>query len=555
MPDTIPVSPVPALLDHAVAHYPQRPALEYLGRRWTYQELGRLVDRAARGLQDLGLRRGDRVGLCLPNTPYFVVLYYATLAAGGIVVNFNPLYVERELLFQIKDSGTSILAVPDVSAIADKATRIAESANLKTIIMCPMADIMPPFKAAVWRVLKRRDTARPPDGGRHLAFSRLIANPAPPERANIDPSQDVAVLQYTGGTTGTPKGAMLTHANLTANSRQVTAHMSGLVPGGERILAVLPIFHVFAMTSVMNFGIELGAELILHPRFVLKDVIRTIERQQVTIFPAVPTIYGAINSACEGRSHDLTSIKVCVSGGAPLPGEVRERFVALTGCRLVEGYGLTEASPTVACNPPDGPIRPGTVGIPMRDTIVEIRAPAPPYDLLPIGERGEVCVRGPQVMAGYWQHSAETESAFVDGALRTGDIGVLDKNGYLTIVDRIKDVILCGGYNVYPRTIEEALYDHPAVEEAVVIGVPDLYRGQAPKAFVTLHENHDVTSENLRAYLATHISKIEMPREIEIRMKLPRTLVGKLSKKDLLDEELGRVDKVREEDSPRHGVV
>ena len=538
--EPIAISAVPELLSAAVARHPDRPAMEFMGRRWTYRQFGALVDRAARGLQDLGLRRGDRVGLCLPNTPYFMVLYYAVLRAGGIVVNYNPLYVEREVLHQIRDSGTTIMAVPDLAAIYAKVAAVAAQGGLRHIVACPIAAVLPPLKGAAYRVARRRETARIPRDALHIPFSRLVASAAPPHPAQVEPERDVAVLQYTGGTTGVPKGAMLTHANITANARQVTMHMSGLVPGGERVLAVLPLFHVFAMTSVMNFAVAMGAEVILHPRFVLADVMRAIERQRVTIFPAVPTIYGAINKAAEGGTQDLTSIKVCISGGAPLPGEVRERFVQLTRCKLAEGYGLSEASPVVACNPPDGPIRPGTVGIPMRGTTIEIRDPSPPHAILPVGQRGEVCVRGPQVMLGYWQRPAETEAVFVDGALRTGDIGVLDETGYLSIVDRIKDVILCSGYNVYPRVLEEALYEHPAVAEAVVIGVPDAYRGQAPKAFVVLRDGKAVTPEALCEHLAGYVSKIELPREVEIRASLPKTMIGKLSKKELVEEEAAR---------------
>jgi long-chain acyl-CoA synthetase len=539
VPDLIPTSALPALLDAAVARYADRPAMEFMGRRWTYRQLGQLVDRAARGLQNLGLKPGDRVGLCLPNTPYFVVLYYAALRAGGIVVNYNPLYVERELLHQIKDSGTTIMAVPDVAAIHAKVAAVAEAGGLRQIVVCSMAGALPRLKGAAYRAAKRGETARIPRDALHVAFKRLVASKRAPDPVALNPG-DVAVLQYTGGTTGVPKGAMLTHANLVANAWQVERHMTGLVPGGERVLAVLPLFHVFAMTSVMNFGVGLGAEIVLHPRFVLDDVMRAIERQRITLFPAVPTIYGAINGAAEAAKRDLTSVKVCISGGAPLPGEVGERFVQLTGAKLVEGYGLTEASPVVACNPPDGPIRTGTVGVPMRGTAIEIRDPRPPHAVLPQGERGEVCVRGPQVMAGYWGRSADTDAVFVDGALRTGDIGVLDEAGYLAIVDRIKDVILCGGYNVYPRVLEEALYQHPAVAEATVIGVPDPYRGQAPKAFVVLRDDHAATPEALREHLGGYVSKIELPREIEIRASLPKTMVGKLSKKELVDEEAAR---------------
>ncbi len=332
---------------------------------------------------------------------------------------------------------------------------------------------------------------------------------------------------------------MLTHANLTANCRQVIAHWDGTRPGQEVVLAVLPLFHVFAMTSVMNYAIATGAELVLLPRFELAQVIATIEREKVTIFSAVPTIYTAINAEAVKHKPDLRSIRLSISGGAPLPNEVRVAFTALTGCFLVEGYGLTEASPTVTCTPPAGEVKSGSVGIPMWGTTVEIRDPVNPEQILPAGEKGEVCVRGPQVMAGYWKRPVNTKAVFVDGALRTGDIGYLDADGYLFLVDRIKDVILYSGFNVYPRVLEEALYQHPAVHEAVVIGVPDAYRGQAPKAFVTLKPNAAVTGEELRTFLAEHVSKIEMPRSVEIRDSLPKTIISKLSKKELLAEENG----------------
>ena len=531
---TIPVHPLPDLLDRSAAAYPGRPALSFMGRRWSYAQLGRLVDRAARGLQELGFGPGDRFGLCLPNTPYFVVLYYAALKAGGIVVNYNPLYVERELRHQIADSGTTIMAVPDLEIIYGKVARAAD-AGLTRIVVCPMAAILPWPKALGFRVLKRREQASLVTGLAHVSFRSLIADRTPPAPVAIRP-ETLAVLQYTGGTTGVPKGAMLSHANLVANAHQTVAHMGSLEPGAERVLAVLPMFHVFAMTSVLNFGIQTAAEIILHPRFDVEACLRAIETHKVTVFPAVPTIYGAINRLAEAQPRNLSSIKVCISGGAPLPAEVRERFVALTGGKLVEGYGLSEASPVVACNPPDGEVRPGTVGLPLVGTTVEIRDPQTGL-LLPHGERGEVCVRGPQVMLGYWGRPADTEAVFTHGALRTGDIGVLDEAGYLSIVDRIKDVILCSGFNVYPRVLEEALYQHPAVAEAVVIGVPDDYRGQAPKAFVTLKPGEWATGPELREFLTAYVSKIELPKSVEIRDSLPKTMIGKLSKKELVAEE------------------
>ncbi len=523
------------LLRAAVAEHGERPAMDFLGRRWSYAQLGRLVGRATRGLQDLGVGPGCKVGLCLPNTPYYVVFYYAVLRAGGTVVNFNPLYVERELTHQIADSGATVMVVMDLEAVYRRVANVAASAGLQRLVVCPMAAILPRGKAALFRVLKRRDVAAIPADALHVPFATVIANPAPADPVVVQPA-GLAVLQYTGGTTGVPKGAMLSHANLFANCRQVRAHWAGAQPGQERILAVLPFFHVFAMTSVLNYSVSMAAEIVMLPRFELGAMLKAIARRRITIVNAVPTIYTAVNTAAASGKLDLGSIRFSVSGGAPLPSEVRERFVALTGCKLVEGYGLTEASPVVSCNPPDGLIKPGSAGLPMAETVIEIRDPAHGR-VLPQGERGEVCVRGPQVMAGYWGRPEDTAAVFVDGALRTGDIGYLDEDGYLFLVDRIKDVILCGGYNVYPRVLEDALYEHPAVLEATVIGVPDQYRGQAPKAFVVLRPGATATPAELRTHLERCVSKIELPREIVIRESLPKTLIGKLSKKELVDEE------------------
>ena len=531
---------VDQILTNTVARFGARPAMDFLGRRWSYAELGRLVDRAARGLQDIGVGPGVAVGLCLPNTPYYPIFYYATLRAGGTVVNFNPLHVERELAQQIADSGTRIMVVLDLEAVYRRTANIAASAGLDRIIVCPMADILPPAKSLLFKLLKRRDRARITYDAKHLRYAAIITNRAPPTPVAIDPADSIAVLQYTGGTTGLPKGAMLTHANLTYNCQQVQAHWSGARPGQERSLAVLPFFHVFAMTAVLNYSVSIGAEIVMLPRFDLKQALAAIAARRITIFHAVPTIYTAINAAAAAAKPALQSISFSVSGGAPLPQDVRTRFIELTGCALVEGYGLTEASPVVACNPPGGLVKGGSVGVPMAGTAIEIRDPDNPDHLLAPGERGEVCVRGPQVMAGYWRQPAETAAVFFAGALRTGDIGYLDEDGYLFLVDRIKDVILCGGYNVYPRILEEALYEHPAVLEATVIGVPDAYRGQAPKAFVVLRPGHAATGDALRAFLTDYVSKIEMPKCVEIRASLPKTMIGKLSKKELVAEEAAR---------------
>lgn len=531
---------VDAHLDRAVRAYGSCFAMDFLGRRWTYAELGGLVERVARGFQDLGVRRGVKVGLCLPNTPYFVICYYAVLKAGGTVVNFNPLYVEREIAHQIEDSGTTIMVTLDLKQIYPRVAAMLETTCLERVVICPMSGILPAVASVLFSVLKRSELADIPDDLRHVHFDRLAAGRGAVKPQDIDPETDLAVLQYTGGTTGVPKGAMLTHANLCANVRQMLILTGGLNAGREKVLCVLPLFHVFAMTVAMNLGISVGAELILLPRFDLRQVMRVIAKKRPTLFPGVPTIYTAINGAAAQGGADLSSIRLCISGGAPLPLEVRTRFEALTGCRLVEGYGLSEASPVVTCNPIDGLIKEGSIGKALAETVIEVRMPEDPAIVLGAGEKGEICVRGPQVMAGYWKRPDDTAAVMIDGALRTGDVGYVDEDGYVFLVDRIKDLILCGGYNVYPRVVEEALYRHPAVAEAVVIGIPDSYRGQAPKAFVRLRPDAEATPAELKTFLADQLSRIEMPSEIEIRAELPKTMVGKLSKKELVAEEAAR---------------
>ncbi|WP_442677978.1 long-chain-fatty-acid--CoA ligase [Sphingomonas sp. ASY06-1R] len=527
------------LLDRAVTEHGDWPAIDFLGRGWSYAELGDLVRRATRGLQDIGVKPGTRVGLCLPNTPYFVICYFAILRAGGVVVNFNPLYVERELRHQILDSGTTVMIVPDLRMVHDKVLHLAAETGLDQIVVCPMGDVMPWPLRWGFRLLKRKDHARVPDDARHMSFAELVADDVDPDPVAIVPD-DLAVLQYTGGTTGVPKGARLSHANLAANSAQMIAHVGHLPEQQERTLGVLPLFHVFALTTVLNYSIDTAAEMVLLPRFEMKQFLKTIRRTRPTQFFGVPTLYSAVNRLDPKDLPDLSTIRVCVSGGAPLPLEVRELFEQRTACRIVEGYGLSEASPIIACNPLEGLVKNNSCGPAFPDTVLEIRSLEPPYGLMPVGERGEVCARGPQVMQGYWNKSEETATAFLDGALRTGDVGYLDTDGYLFLVDRIKDLILCGGYNVYPRVIEDALYEHPAVAEAVVIGVPDTYRGQSPKAFVSLKPGVPSDEASLCAFLKDRLSKIEMPSAIEIRETLPKTLIGKLSKKALADEEAAK---------------
>lgn len=533
---------LPVLLDEAVRRFGDRPAIDFMGRVWSYRAIGRLVDQVADGLRRLGICKGRQVGLLLPNTPYSVIFYFAVLKAGGIVVNYNPLYTARELAVQIRDSRTTVMVVMDLERLYRPVAEIARESGLSHLIVCPMAEVLPFPKGLLFRLFRRADQARIPDDGMHVPFRRLLRG-SPVPRAALPAANDVAVLQYTGGTTGIPKGAMLTHANLMANARQIVsfAGPGALREGEERVLVILPLFHVFAMTVALNTAVRIGAQMILVPRFQIAETLDTIKRTRPTLLPAVPTIYSALSAAAEKGGVDLTSIRLCISGGAPLPVEVKTRFEALTGCRLAEGYGLTEASPVISVNPLDGrPGRVGSAGLALPDTVIEIRDLADPTRLMPVGEKGEVCVRGPQVMAGYWHRPADTRAVLIDGRLRTGDVGFLDADGFLFLVDRLKDLIICSGYNVYPRVIEEALYEHADVAEAIVIGVPDAYRGESPKAFVVLKEGAEATEADLKAFLATRISKIEMPGAIEFRDSLPKTMVGKLSRKELVAEDRER---------------
>jgi long-chain acyl-CoA synthetase len=537
------LSPEPLfhLMDTAAAETPDRPCTHFLGRTLTYGEIGALVDRAATGLQQIGVVKGTKVGLFLPNTPTFVIFYFAVLKAGGVIVNYNPLYSLEELAFQVKDSETELMITLDLKVLFDKVERLIADKTLKGAVVCSFPALLPAAKAVLFKLFKGKELARPhasPVRDRLRFESEVLSDPAAFEPVAIDPEADVAVLQYTGGTTGTPKGAMLTHANVHLNVEQIAAWAPGLVRGEEKVLAALPFFHVFAMTVVMNLGVKIGAEMILMPRFVLQEALDLIARHRPTLMPGVPTLFNAILNHPKIGSYDLTCLKFCVSGGASLPAEVRDAFRAATGCALVEGYGLSEASPVVTCNPLAGPLKRGSIGLPLPRTVVSLRDLSDPTREVAHGERGEICVTGPQVMLGYWNRPAETAAQFAGDFLRTGDVGVMDDDGFFYVVDRIKDLIICSGYNVYPRRVEEALYEHPAVEEAVVIGIPDKYRGEAPKAFVKLKSGQSASKAELLAHLEVKLSKLELPADIAFRDALPKTMIGKLSKKELKAEEM-----------------
>jgi long-chain acyl-CoA synthetase len=531
---------VPALLDRSVQRYGARPCLDFLDRKFSYAEVGALVDRAARGLQDLGLKRGERVGLFLPNCPYAVIMLFAVLKAGGTAVNFNPLYADHEVRHQIDDSGARFMVTLDHVSTYPKLAAMFGRTCLEKIIVCPMAGILPFPQSWLYPLVKRADIAPFPLDERHVTFKALTRNAAPPDPVPCDPVSDVALLQYTGGTTGVPKGATLSHQNITVNCQQCLRWFPTARLGEEKVLGVLPFFHVFALTVAEMLSILAGFEIILLPRFEMKQVLSAIAHKKPTMFPGVPTIYTAINTYPDIQHYDLSSIRYCLSGGAPLPVEVKAEFERLTGCALAEGYGLSETSPVVCANPITGVNKPGSIGLPVPGTVVEIRSLDDPKQLMPQGERGEVCVRGPQVMLGYWNRPEATEAVMVDGALRTGDVGYVDEDGYVFLVDRIKDVIIASGFKIYPRNVEEAIYAHHAVAECVVIGVPDPYRGQTVKAFVALRAGEALTEEELLAFLKPRLSAIEMPKRVEFRASLPKTQIGKLSKKALQEEEAAK---------------
>jgi long-chain acyl-CoA synthetase len=535
--------PMGQLLDRAVAAHANRTCTNFLGRKLTYAQIGELVDRTAAGLQKLGVKRGTKVGLFMPNCPTFIIYYFATLKAGGTIVNYNPLYSLDELTFQVKDSETELMVTLDLKLLFDKIEALMKAGTLRRCIVASFPALLPPAKSVLFKLFKGKelaDSGKSPVAPRILLDADVLANAGNFEKPAIDAINDVAVLQYTGGTTGTPKGAMLTHANISVNCQQGAAWAINLRSGQERTLAALPFFHVFAMTAVMNFAIQEGAEIVIMPRFVLDGAMKLIDKTKPTVMPGVPTMFIAMLNHPKLKSFDLSSLKYCVSGGAPLPVDIKERFERVTGCKVVEGYGLTEASPSVTCNPVEGPVKSGSIGQPLPGTVVSLRDLADPTKEVPLGEKGEICVKGPQVMKGYWKRPEETADQFVGDFLRTGDVGVMDEEGFIFIVDRIKDLIICSGYNVYPRRIEEATYEHPAVEEVTVIGIKDQYRGEAPKAFIKLKVGMSATEADIRKHLETKLSKIEMPAQIEFRDALPKTMIGKLSKKELKAEEEAR---------------
>lgn len=533
----LPVHPLFMLLDEAENAYGDRLAIDFLGAHTTYGELAEQVRRMAYGLFRMGVRKGTRVGLFMPNCPQFVISYYAILKAGGTVVNYNPLYAQEELAHQVNDSGTEIMITLALKQLYPKVAACFGPTCLKTIIVSEFQEALPLPKRLAFPLARRGDIAVFPADARHVRFAELLAHPAGAWPLTIDPQRDIALLQYTGGTTGVPKGAELTHANIYANTLQCGLWFTGLKRGEESIVGALPLFHVFAMATVMNLAIHTGSAMLLHPRFDMKGILYDLHYKRPTLMPGVPTMFAAINNYKGIEKYDLTSLKMCISGGGPLPVEVKRNFEQRTGCKLIEGYGLTEASPVVCANPLFGLNKEGSIGLPFPQTVVEVVDPEHPENVLGPGDVGEICIRGPQVMQGYHNQPCETAKIFRNRRLHTGDIGYIDTDGYVFIVDRLKEMIISGGYKIYPRNLEEILYRHPAVLEAAVIGVPHPQRVQAPKVFVVKKEGHDVSEHDIRSHLREHVAAYALPHLIEFRSMLPKSIIGKILKKDLMAEE------------------
>lgn len=542
----IDVMPVYRMLDAAAERAPHRRAIEFLGKGMTYAQLQDHVNRAARGLQLLGVQPGMKVGLYLPNTPHYVIAFFAVLKAGATVVNYSPLDAERVLEHKIDDSDTDIVITLDLQSLYPLMERLLSKTRLKALVVGNMGEMSASPDATQSALREEGQLSEVAWDARRLRFAQLLDNDG--QCAVVEPAdlhEAVAVLQYTGGTTGLPKGAMLTHANLSAGCSQAMLNLcspQGLAFGAETFLVVLPLFHIYALTFNLLLGIRLAARLVLHARFDVAAAVRDLAERQVTVFFGVPTMFTAINGFSRVEQYDFSSLKFSNSGGAPLPVEVHERFERLTGCKLQEGWGMTEVCGVGTNTPMQRAHKIGSCGAPMCGVTLRFVSVDDPGRAVSYGEQGEICIAGPNVMKGYWKNPEATSASMTaDGFLRTGDVGYMDEDGFLWIVDRIKDMILCSGYNVYPRMIEEAIYKHPSVAEVIVIGIPDAYRGQAPKAFIRLKEGAPLFSlDEIKSFLKSHIGKHEMIQALEFRDALPKTAVGKLSRKDLQDEEKSR---------------
>jgi long-chain acyl-CoA synthetase len=525
------------LFSKSAETYQGLPAVHFMGRELTYSELKKEVEGLACALAGLGIKKGDRVAIHLPNSTQFPITFYAILALGAIVVPCNPLYVAREMEYQLNNSEAETIIT--LSRFYNMIKEIQPKTGIKNIIVTNIKDYFPGVLKTLYTIVREKK-----EGDRvslakedHL-FTDLIKNNRGKKLPEVEVSpEDRAVFLYTGGTTGVSKGAVLQHRNLVANSFQVKSWCTDFQDGKEIILGVLPFFHSYGLSTILNLGLLNGAKLVLLPRFVLEDVLKTIDKQKPTLFPGVPTIYVAINNAADLKKYDISSIRICISGAAPLPVEVQQQFEKNTGGRLVEGYGLSETSPVTHANPVYGNRKTGSIGLPMPDTEFKIVDVETGEKELALGEVGELCLRGPQVMEGYLNMPEENAQSIRDGWFYTGDIARADEDGYTYIVDRKKDMVIAGGFNIYPRDIEEVLYAHPKVMEAAVAGINDPYRGETIKAYIVLKEGETMTEEEVTEHCKANLATYKVPKLVEFRTELPKTMIGKVLRRMLREEE------------------
>jgi long-chain acyl-CoA synthetase len=550
-----PEVPLTRLLDDAAASFPTTTALAFLGTRITYRELKESVDRFATALAGLGVTKGDRVAIVLPNCPQNVIACYAALRLGAVVVQHNPLYTEAELAHQLADCGAEVVICLDKVYATVNAVR-ASVPSVREIVVASVVEYLPhkqrlllQLPIARARRTKAEISAPVPPGVK--TFIRLLnAAKTPARQAPVEPRTDLALLQYTGGTTGLSKGAKLTHYNLVANAYQNRLWLPEVQAGREVTLAVLPLFHAYGLTVCMNLTVLIGGTLVLIPKFDLDAVFAAIDEFKPTLFPGVPPIYKAIVDSPKVRQHDLKSIKACISGAMKLPVETQEQFEKVSGGRLVEGYGMTETSPSTHGNPVYGKRKIGTIGMPLPGTECKIVAQDDPSVLVKVGEPGELAIRGPQVFAGYWNR--DEKGVFTDdGFVLTGDVARMDEEGYFEIVDRKKELIIAGGFNVYPSEVEEVLFSLTGVADAVVVGLPDRYRGETVKAYVVRAPGATLTEDDVVAHSAASLAAYKVPKIVEFRESLPRTVVGKVLRRVLLEEEKAKAEAAKAEKPAR----
>jgi long-chain acyl-CoA synthetase len=541
----IPDRPLTWLLDNTARHYPNNVAIIYYGHKITYAQLSTLANRFAIGLQKIGVKKGDRFAIALPNIPQYLLAFFGALRAGAVVVPTNPLYTERELSHQLTDSGATVIIMLD--SFYPLVRNIRAQTALEHIIVTSPADFLPPLLRTLYPLSQRGVKVPEPklsekelksDPTLHTVQSFLSVHKGSVTAFNLPVpvmGDDLAALQYTGGTTGLAKGAMLTHRNILSNAMQTRYWTPKAREGKEISLCVAPFFHAYGLTVGMNLSILAGATMVLLPRFRTKDVLSAIRRYKPTLFPGIPTMYIAIMREAGDQHTQLQSIKYCISGAAPLPAKVQEDFEKMAGATLVEGYGLSEASPVTHCNPLTEKRRNGSIGLPLPDVeaiIVSLQTGEP----VPVGEVGEILVKGPNIMQGYWKREDETKAIFYKGWMHTGDIGKMDEEGYFYVVERAKDMIIAGGFNIYPREIEEVLFQQPDVAEAAVVGMPDEYRGETVAAFIILKAGVKPSEETRKAIIAfckQELASYKVPKVIEFRESLPKSLVGKILRREL----------------------